>query len=670
MRISRIFRKYSRILLLVFMSLLLVVFLLGDVIGRARYNQRARDLEIGQAFGEPVYASQTRSAQDDFALARQLRVATPDLWIEARSPQERDLVMFLLLEEARRTGVRIGRDEIIAALRQDPQAASVLSSIRDATGRSLNSIYASVARVSAVMWLAGRQLAAATPVSLPQLEQAYRDQSQEAHVLVSIIDPEALLGHVARPTEEELQTHFDEAKDRETAHSEEELVFGYRLPNRIQLEYLTVDPVEMRELVRVREKEVLRYYRDNQHKYTKTVEDDSPFTLEQQQPQTVPMEYEEAKKQVKEDYRAAKAIEEAQRLVNDIEHEARLPWNIAALGENEERRRPPDDQIVSFTELQKRFSDRGPVIYRKTELVTQRELYDEPGFGQAGQTAADQRRILAPALAFRVEGLANPNSNDRAPTLRLNEPGPVVVETRKTGADPRAVPYQSYLFRVTRVEPAGPPASLDDVRAEALDNVKQIKAFELAGQHARALAEQARQVGLKQAVAKAADLRVLLGETEPPPATQPATEPASQPAESGRYVNMLGPFEPERFMRRPSRLTYAGTEQLEARSLHEKVFALAEAGTEQASEEHRVVLVPVANNRRGVAAETLEFQPVWVVAELLDITPIYRGEFEMVREQLEQRVAWARRQTFITAWFKADNIIRRTGFVPAAALQP
>jgi hypothetical protein len=55
------------------------------------------------------------------------------------------------------------------------------------------------------------------------------------------------------------------------------------------------------------------------------------------------------------------------------------------------------------------------------------------------------------------------------------------------------------------------------------------------------------------------------------------------------------------------------------------------------------------------------------VAELLEVEPIYRGEFEQRRAELEQQSRWARFQQFWGAWFSPENIFQRAGFVPASA---
>ncbi len=403
MRISRIFRKYSRVLLLVFMSLLLVVFLMGDVIGRASRNSSAGDFEIGEAFGQPIYSSQTQRARRDFDITGLLGMRSPPVLSE--DPQERDLGMYLAIEEARRAGVVVGRESISDALSRSPQSALLLDRIRKRYNCSLNSIYDSAARVVAISVLAQYQAGALATASLPEVEQAYRDQNQEARVLISVIDARAFLAGMPEPTEAELLAHFEECKDRDRAHTDDERVCGYRIDDRIQVEYLTVDPDAIREDVRVSAREAERYYEENRQKYMKEVDTVSPFALDDSGgPQKIEMTYDEVKDQVREDCRAAKAIEVAQRLLNLIHDEARLPWVTAPRDEDNVKQAPPADKLVSFEDLREKFSGEYPVIYRKTELATARAFGRVRGLAQAS-TVIERRPVATRTLAFRVEGL-------------------------------------------------------------------------------------------------------------------------------------------------------------------------------------------------------------------------------------------------------------------------
>jgi hypothetical protein len=286
--------------------------------------------------------------------------------------------------------------------------------------------------------------------------------------------------------------------------------------------------------------------------------------------------------------------------------------------------------------------------------VTDRELRREKGFGWANGVV-DRQPVPATTLAFHVEGLVHPEPGDRTPILRVDEPGPVVIEARTV--DPAAGPiaYQAYVFRVTRVEPAGPPASLDDVRDQVIQDVKQIKALELAGQQARALAEQARQNGLKMAVDAAEDLKTSMGRKDEPaePAEPEDTAQPTPPDPAERYLRLLDPFEPEQFLRQPRFLKNVGY----APGLHERVFAPADQGGPDLTQEHPVIAVPLA--------KTLK----WVVVEVLEIKPIYQGDFELKREELETQAYRGRLQTFWTEWFEPKNILTRTGFVPKVATE-
>jgi len=646
MRITRIFRKYSRVLVLVFMSLLLVIFLIGDVIQSYERSYREPDIQIGTAFGHPVYLDQTRQAEAEFELAARLGLRPPAVGSE--DVQKANLAKYLLLEEARRAGIRVSRSQIVEGLRNVQGAAEALAIIRGQTGRSLNSIYDSVAGVQAVLVLAQYQVSAALGASLPELEHLYRAQQQEARVLLSVIDARAFESQVPEPAEDELLAHFDEGKDRDHAHTDDALAHGYRIPDRVQVEYLTVDPSRIVDAVRVSEREARIYYEEHRQDYMKPA-GDAPFALEPgAEPPRIQQTFEEVQKQVRDDCRAAKAVLEAQRLVNQMHDEARRPWDTAPLDANGVRQPPPPEAILSFSELQERFSSEYPVSYKKTELVTERDLRREPGFGAASATLGrDRQAVPAARLALTVEGLAAPAAADDAfPPLRLNEPGPVVFGSSSFKVGGKAA-QQAYLFRVIAVAPAGPPASLDEVRDKVIRNVKQCKAFELAGQHARALAEAARQKGLKQAVAEAAELKTLLGQTPAVGAVEPATQPATA-------AQALEPFEPERFVRQPSFIRNIGYSP----GLHDKVFALLdESATQPAADQHRVIAVPLARYMK------------WVVAELLEEKPIYRGDFEAQRETLEQQNLRTLLQTVWSQWFDPDNISARAGFVPATPPQ-
>ena len=656
MRLSRLFRKYSRVLMLVVMSLLLVVFLVGDVISQAARGRSGVDVEIGRAFGRDISNLDLQRMHSDLDLLGDLGLAgrardplQQYAWglMAARSDaQEQVLACHLLMEEARQMGIHVGREQVVAFLGSQGIGGNYLARVRDDSNRSLESIY----RLAGA-WLSifevERLHADALGGSVPRAEIAFRDEAQEALVKLAVIESTALLPSVAEPTEEEIQAYFEEAKGRETAHEEDRLVFGYRQPDRVQVEYLTVDPGRIQNKVSVRGREARRYYEQNKHKYVERVP--RPMTPStqpvRQQYDEVQRTYEEVEEKVREDCRAEKAIQEAQRLVNKMRDEARRPWEAAPRGEDYFRVPPADDALVSFEELRDKHSDPYEVICDKTELLEMEGLQGVPGLGPASfQLGADPRnRVSTAALAFRVKGLVTADPEDAVSALNLFEPSRLLFESRRDRETGQQLPYQAYFFRVIRVKPSGPPDSIDIVRDKLVQDLRLLKAHELAGERAQQLATSARAVGLEAAVESAKELKELLAAAEEWASTQPA---AVRGTRFG-YTRYLGPFVPGGpFTRVPSYVRDVGL----APTLHKQVFALAESQP-STGPVHRVALVQVTEDQK------------WVVAELEEIKPIYAGDFEKRRADLARTPEYQERIYLMQAWYDAKNILRRTGFV-------
>jgi hypothetical protein len=416
----------------------------------------------------------------------------------------------------------------------------------------------------------------------------------------------------------------------------------------VQVEYLTVDPGQIQAKVSVRGREARRYYEQNKQKYIERVPRPTTQSAQpvRQQYDEVQRTFEEVEKQVREDCRAEKAIQEAQRLVNRMRDEARRPWEAAPRGEDGFRTAPPQEALVSFEALRDKHSDTYEVIYGKTELLDIEELQNVPGLGLASfQIGADPRdRLSTAGLAFRVKGLVTADPEDAVSALNVLEPSRLLFESRRDRETGEQLPYQAYFFRVIRVKPSGPPDSIDTVRDQLVQDLKLLKAFEVAGEHAQQLASSARVAGLAAAVESAGELRQLLTAAEEWASTQPA---AVRGTRFG-YTRYLGPLTPRgAFTRVPSYVhEYVGLAPI----LHEQVFALAES-LPSTGPVHRVAVVPVTEDQK------------WVVAELEEIKPVYAGDFEKRRMDLARTAEYQERLQLMQAWYDAKNILRRTGFV-------
>ncbi|MBN2448335.1 MAG: hypothetical protein JXO22_16530, partial [Phycisphaerae bacterium] len=249
-------------------------------------------------------------------------------------------------------------------------------------------------------------------------------------------------------------------------------------------------------------------------------------------------------------------------------------------------------------------------------------------------------RITSSELAFRVKGLLEPTAEDRRPVLNINEPSPVVVSGRLDQRTRTFTPEQSLFFRVVAVKPSGPPESLDAVRDKVVADWKLKKAFALAGEQANALAAKAREVGLREAVASATELKQMLTKT---PAEAPTTQPAEPDPITKNNLDILEPTTPTRFTRSSQQVRGVGY----APVLAEAVFGLGDPTALSAAER--------------ILCTALPRSQAWVVTEVTSLDPLYAGEFEKQRPNLDM----GRMQDLRIVqglWFNSENIRLRTGW--------
>lgn len=646
MKLNKFFRENARILLIVFMSLLLVVFLLGDVIQWMGRGGQGPNFKVGDAFGTAIHRNDLAPYEQRINVLGGIGLQLPPLGPDPA------LTYYLLTQEARKLGIHVSREQVLRLLSEGGFSAEMIDRPRRQLNMSLDATYDAIGELLSINMAASAQ-AVGIGDSEPRLRAAYRDQNQEAVVRLSILHAAVMAKSMPEPTAEALQAHFDEAKDRADAHTETELVFGYRIPDRVQVEYLTIDPEALKGDIRVRDSEVRTFFDQNRARYMKDgpIPASSP-TNPNPRPERILMEFDEARERAKDDYRASRAIERAQQLVNEMRAEARRPWLGQPKGADGFATPPPPEKIIAFTDLRDRFASQAPVKYGQTELV------DVAGFNSAvaidGLAASfmmiGSQRVRAGDLAFRVRGLYQPVERDPLPALNLLEPSDVLVQQRSIGGG-RAATYKAFIMRVVQVAPAGPPASIDEVRDKLVQNLKLQAAFAEAERRARAIAERTHTRGFDLAVADDPEILHLYTGA----ATQPDAPAATQPtADVQLATRQLGPFTPEgRFMRRPGGLREVPVSPL----LHEQVFALADAPFSSTAPVHRMVVVPVARERK------------WIVAELIEVKPLYEGEFDAAREDQVQQTASRVQQRLAAAWYNVENVYQRTGFVPAAPVE-
>lgn len=637
MKFQRWFRENSKILMVVIMSLLLLAFLVGDVVQSMTSGANVRNEVRGEAFGVKYNLADVQRVYADASVLERLGIRRLDV------PDEE---MFLLYREAEELGVKLGREEVASSLASQGVDRTALARLAHTLTRSPDALLDAVARQVALQQSVALQ-ADAIHASQPRLERAFRDQRQEIVVKVSAIEAQAFLDAVPEPTEEELLKFFDERKDRLTEHSETELKFGYRYEDRVQIEYLTVDPKKVEPKIRVSEREAREFYEANRTKYVKSVPKPSTQSTQTTQPrppefERVQLSFEDAQDQVKRDKRMEKAIAEAQKLVNEIERAARTPWLTSPPGEDHYLTPPAAEVIRSFEDLAREYSRKYEVEYHKTELLDLDGLAGLPGIGGTRLGAMGPRMTVFPQLATKVKGLAELGPREDVAGLNLLEPSPVMMSFSGGARGP----YQAYIFRAIKVEKSTPPASIEPVRAKVVEDWKLTRAFALAEEHARKLADRAREVGLDAAVAEAEELKQLMAGATSRSAT---TRPDGKPALKVDYVQRLGPTTPTQKITRSTAfvppLGMVGTQM-------KKVFELASADA-ATQPGRKVQLAPLPATQK------------WGVIEVVELKPLYAGEFDAQKAAVRQSLVRTDVGEFQASFFDEQNVRARTRFQPA-----
>ena len=631
MKFNKFVRQNSRTLLMVFMALLLVAFLIPQQFQRGGGADGRLNVKVGKAFGRDITTADLAQVQDEWKIYGAVRGLS-------EPPSQAFLQYYLMMEEARRAGIRVGRDEVKTWLQSLPDAENRIRYMQRVSRRSLDQICDVLARWRALELLHGLQ-SSAIAVSLPREEVAYRDQNQQAVARVIALDDRAFLSLVPEPTEEQLQAFFEECKGRTTAHTDDKLVYGYLLPDRVKIEYLTVDPQRVKSRITIQAVQVKRYFEENRSKYMKP----SPLATQPaeggQFPQ-VEMTFDEARDRAREDYRELRAVETAQRIVNDMYTEAHQPWSASTRGEDGFLT-PPTSGIVPFDELQKRFASTYDIDYVQSPLSDRDQIRAMAGIGSASVPLGRQSMSM-PELALRVKGILK-DPNDGGPTLDLFEPAPVAFITKTNPATQERTNQQAYLFRDIQAAPSAPPDSLDPMRAKVIADWKLVQAHELARAKAEALAARAKEVGLPAAIEQDTELRDFLAAADQA-ATQPAaSKPSAAPT---RYAQDLTPFTPVKL----TRLVALDRHLIGVPSFPKAVFKLADSPTTSEAAPHAITTVSAAGQHK------------WFVVQLDEVKPIYTGSFEAGLGQLAVTDQRKERDEFATEWTAAENVKERTSF--------
>jgi hypothetical protein len=304
----------------------------------------------------------------------------------------------------------------------------------------------------------------------PELRRRFARIDEKMKVRLAVLKAEDFRDKAPEPSEEDLQKQFDACKQHLPGQGPKG--FGYRIPDRVRIEYLVADPkaFEKDAEARAADKDVKAYY--EAHKESDYLVKEEPKKEGADEAAPVADAPKEKKfrplEEVRDEIRKMLLDGEAGRLARE-----KLQADVS---EVRSMRAAPDLQI---------WADGALVQHRAVpDMLTGEQLAALEGVGGA---ARENRGLAEHALA-----LAELVGPERA-QLAVGEMSEVF-----TDADGRA-----YAFRVTGYEKNHEPASLDEVRDKVVADVSLEAAFESAVSAGRALLEAAAEPGLEAAAKKA-----------------------------------------------------------------------------------------------------------------------------------------------------------------------
>lgn len=286
----KFFRKYNKIILAVGGSILMVLFLLPNLSGM--FQPDPADESAGTVGGRELTVADTRRAHGELGILRQLglvdvvtdRQGQPFLVMAAVIPSpyrqytvpissksSAELQWLLMIEEARRHGLygsRVVAEQIKSSIPEDR-----FSSVRKGANATDDIILNVLRRLVMVEQLNNLAMSPRR-VSDPMVRHMVRDTMSSVTIEILELPAEMLLDEIDEPTEEELNKRFAINKADVPGNSKP-YGFGYRIPNRVKLEYLRFPLERIKESIQITDVDANAYYLDHPDQFLPQPEEES-----------------------------------------------------------------------------------------------------------------------------------------------------------------------------------------------------------------------------------------------------------------------------------------------------------------------------------------------------------------------------------------------------------
>jgi hypothetical protein len=517
----------------------------------------------------------------------------------------------------------------------------------------------------------------------PELRHLYRDTQQRMKFAALSFPAAEYVSKVGEPTEAQLLELFNSARKEVPGEvgNPQPFKFGYRLPNRVQVEYLFVDYDDVLASTQVDEEAMYQYWQTHQQELASAPASASGPATQAAASQAAskpvasaaPMRY----AQMKPEIRRRLQQREAQQRINQISDTLLSRVNAAAASSQ------PSSQPSTMEAIASEMLKNGVrVVYRNTRPMSPQELSADPILGAA------MRLPNGPSLeqiAFSVKELTG---NDRSAFS--------VGDAYNSVMDVLSSPSGKLIWRVSKAELSAVPtegelANDEKLHQQVRDDWRTTEAYKLGLAAAKDAKAKAEQDGL-EAVAAKLDKQV---QTPPAPLSRKIFVPALAQSTSiqsavgsaynfmqwmqggrkgdrprvlpaGDYVQaaMVNPF----FLVVPNAPLGEAWESDDAQKFVDAVFTLAPKETAE------VLETPPASQPTNAPAPAstllvveLPGEHQVVLVQQVQFLPAYESGYRDRREGLIRGVREMRRHDLAARWFSDADIQQRNNYQSASS---
>ncbi|MDG2055244.1 MAG: hypothetical protein P8J86_11115 [Phycisphaerales bacterium] len=458
----KLLRKYDKWILAVGGTLLLIAFLMPQAIqGLSRWagSQTGSIATVG--------TNQDAVSQSEFEMIRrqlewlQATGNTNGFPAEVQTPEH----WYLLVREADQAGM-IGDLPTLQMTERDEAE-------RRRIGLSKQEVYAALANLAGTRRVMALY-ASGNAISSNRLMSRGRELFTTIDADIAVIEANAELS-THEPTDEELETQLAAYADDKPGDGERG--FGYKLPNRVKVEWLSIPEQDIREKLaasptKFNEVELYKHWRRNS--------DNPSFG-----PVDADIEIPEA---VRNDLLDSLTTEQMNLISRYASSELAAPT-----------RRVP--RKGDFFELPEDWSDQRLSLQELAEAIK-----GQFGVSLPTYSAADEQWTPV-AKTGQFDGLGD-TTNDQfgqgatsiqrllQETKEFNGSGKYQIQTGMYGPPMRAENGDLYLFRITDSDPARAPASIDEVRDDVTNDIRRVDSYKHLTERSDALTNLAIDQGL------------------------------------------------------------------------------------------------------------------------------------------------------------------------------